>query len=89
MNVINPLFLIEQTNCIDFLKYIFMLKPKQLFIIIYVNVSMKRVYRYKTHSSLNHTHRSLTVIWRSRGFDVLVKIQIFRMANWNVFDPLY
>ena len=30
------------------MKYIFMLKPKQLFIIIYVNVCLKRVYPHKT-----------------------------------------
>ena len=30
-----------------FLKYIFMLKAKQLFIIIYVNVCVKRVYPHK------------------------------------------
>jgi hypothetical protein len=29
-----------------------MLKPKQLFIIIYVDVCMKRVYPYKTNNSI-------------------------------------
>jgi hypothetical protein len=33
------------------------------------------------HSTLNHTHRSLTVILTSHGIDVLVKILIFRMAS--------
>ena len=35
-----------------FLKYIFMLKPKQLFIIIYVNVFVKRVYPPKTNNNI-------------------------------------
>jgi hypothetical protein len=35
-----------------FLKYIFMLKPKQLFIIIYINVCVKRVYLHKTNNSI-------------------------------------
>jgi hypothetical protein len=35
-----------------FLKYIFMLKPKQLFIIIYVNVCVKRVYPHKTNDNI-------------------------------------
>jgi hypothetical protein len=33
-------------------KYIFMLKPKQLFIIIYVNVCVKRVYPHKTNNNV-------------------------------------
>jgi hypothetical protein len=33
-------------------KYIFMLKPKQLFIIIYVNVCVKYVYPYETNNSI-------------------------------------
>jgi hypothetical protein len=36
----------------DFFKYIFMLKPKQLFIIIYVNVWVKRVYLHKTNNNI-------------------------------------
>jgi hypothetical protein len=36
----------------DFFKYIFMLKPKQLFIIIYVNVCVKRVYPHKTNNTM-------------------------------------
>ena len=35
-----------------FLKYIFVLKPKQLFIVIYVNVCVKRIY---SHKSSNNT----------------------------------
>jgi hypothetical protein len=35
-----------------FFKYIFMLKPKQLFIIIYVNVYVKRVYPHKTNNTM-------------------------------------
>jgi hypothetical protein len=34
------------------LKYMFMLKPKQLFIIIYVNVCVKRVYPHKPKNSM-------------------------------------
>jgi len=34
------------------LEYIFMLKPKQLFIIIYVNVCVKRVYPHKANNSI-------------------------------------
>ena len=33
-------------------KYIFMLKPKQMFIIIYVNVCVKRVYPHKTNNNI-------------------------------------
>jgi hypothetical protein len=35
-----------------FFKYIFLLKPKQLFIIIYVNVRMKRVCPHKTNNNI-------------------------------------
>ena len=35
-----------------FSKYIFMLKPKQLFIIIYINVCVKRVYPHKTNNNI-------------------------------------
>ena len=35
-----------------FLKYICMLKPEQLFIIIYVNVFVKRVYPHKTNNNI-------------------------------------
>ena len=34
------------------LGYIIMLKPKQLFIIIYVDVCVKRVYPYKTNNNI-------------------------------------
>jgi hypothetical protein len=119
-----------------FVKYIFMLKPKQLFIIIYNNVCVKRVYSHKTNNNIifrygkipksqffvpwsslnfqNDRERVVGVIsldmfildtlkwsatawwvipawtipttrsrsfWRSRGIDVLLKIQIFRMAS--------
>ena len=36
----------------DFLKCILMLKPKQLFIIIYVNVFVKRDYPHKTNNTI-------------------------------------
>ena len=36
----------------DFLGYICMLKPKQLFIIIYVNVCVKRVYPHKANNNI-------------------------------------
>jgi hypothetical protein len=36
----------------DFFKYIFMLKPKQLFIIIYVNACVKRVDPHKTNNNI-------------------------------------
>ena len=35
-----------------FFKYIFMLKPKQLCIIIYVNDCMKRVYPHKANNNI-------------------------------------
>jgi len=35
-----------------FFKYIFMLKPKQLFIIMYVNVCVKRVYPHKINNNI-------------------------------------
>jgi hypothetical protein len=35
-----------------FVKYIFMLKPKQLFIIIYVNACVKRVYPQQTNNNI-------------------------------------
>ena len=46
--------LISQQNkqCNIFFKYIFMLKPKQLFIIIYINVCVKRVYPHKTNNNI-------------------------------------
>ena len=34
-----------------------------------------------SHSSLNHTTARSQLFWRLRGIDVLVKMQIFRMAN--------
>jgi hypothetical protein len=37
---------------IDFPKYIFMLKPKQLFIIIYINFCVKRVYLHKINNNI-------------------------------------
>ena len=36
----------------DFFKYMFMLKPKHLFIIIYVNVCVKRVYLHKANNNI-------------------------------------
>jgi len=36
----------------------------------------------ESHSGLNHTHRSLSVILTELWLDVLVKIQIFRIANY-------
>jgi hypothetical protein len=59
------------------LKYMFMLKPKQLFIIIYFNVCVKRIYPHKANNNILFRSRPF---WRSRGIDVL-KIQIFRMEN--------
>ena len=41
----------------DFFKYIFMLKPKELFIIIYVNVCVKRVYPHTTNN--NNSEKSI------------------------------
>jgi hypothetical protein len=38
-----------------FLIYMFMLKPKQLFIIIYVNFCVKRVYPHKAKNDILHT----------------------------------
>jgi hypothetical protein len=35
-----------------------------------------------SHCSLNHTHRSLTVMLTELWLDVLVKMQIFRMVNY-------
>jgi hypothetical protein len=35
-----------------FLKYIFMLRPKQLFIIMYVNVCVKRDYPHKSNNNI-------------------------------------
>jgi hypothetical protein len=56
-NTTNPLtiqnityILVNKRN--DFFKYIYMLKPKQLFIIIYVDVFVKRVSPYKTNNSI-------------------------------------
>ena len=50
-----------------------MLKPKQLFIIIYVNVFMKRVYPHKTNSSIlfryeNIPESQFSVPWSSLRF---------------------
>ena len=42
----------KRNNTNIFFKYIFMLKPKQLFIIIYVNVYVKRVSPHKTNNNL-------------------------------------
>jgi len=36
----------------DLKKYIFMSKPKQFFIMIYVNVCVKRVYPHKTNNNI-------------------------------------
>ena len=36
----------------DFFKYIFILKPKQLFNIVYVNVCVKRFYSHKTSNNI-------------------------------------
>ena len=35
-----------------FLKYIVMLKPKQFFIIIYINICVKRVYPHKAYTNI-------------------------------------
>jgi hypothetical protein len=48
-----------------FMKYIFMLKPKQLFIIIYVNVCLKRVYPHKTKNYGKIPESKFSVPWLS------------------------
>jgi hypothetical protein len=58
INLLNPTICIsiytsqQKKRYKHFLKYIFMLKPKQLFIIIYVNVCEKRVYPHKTNNNI-------------------------------------
>jgi hypothetical protein len=42
-----------------FFRYIFMLKPKQLLIIIYVNVCVKRVYPHKANNNILFALRKL------------------------------
>jgi hypothetical protein len=64
-----------------FFKYIFMLNPKQLFIIIYVNVCVKRVYPHKTNNNILFRNGKIpesqfSVSWSS-----------LRWSNWAFKSP--
>jgi hypothetical protein len=48
----NAILVNKRNDTKIFFKDMFMLKPKQLFIIIYVNVCVKRVYPHKTNNNI-------------------------------------
>ena len=61
-----------------FSKYIFMLKPKQFFIIIYANVCGKRVYPHKVNNNILLRYR------KKSGKSIFRPMIVFAMTELGI-----